>query len=79
MDPAAHPQLALLNFLARDPRLLATRAQVMGLAQGELLLRSEIAKQRLQDPEPASSSNRATNALKGLFASGYLPQRLFRQ
>ena len=69
MDPAAHPQLALLNFQARDPLLLATRDQVMGMAQGELL-RSEIAKQRLQDPEPANISSRATNALKGLFASG---------
>jgi len=79
VDPAAHPQLALLNFLARDPRLLATRAQVMGLAQGELLLRSEIAKQRLKVPEPANISSRATNAVKGLFASGYLHQRLFKQ
>ena len=79
MDPAAHPQLALLNFLARDPRLLANRAQVMGMAQKELLLRSEIAKQRLQDPEPANISSRATNALKGLFASGYLHQRLCKQ
>ena len=57
VDPAAHPQLALLNFLARNPQLLATRAQVIGLAQGELLLRSEIAQQRLQDPEPANFSN----------------------
>ena len=51
----------------------------MGLAQGELLLRSEIAKQRLQDPEPANISSRETNSLKGLFASGYLHQRLFKQ
>ena len=58
VDHAAHPQLAVLNFLARDPRLLATRAQVMGMAQGELLLlRSEIAKQRFQDPELANFSN----------------------
>jgi hypothetical protein len=42
VDPAAHPQLALLNGLARDPLLLATRAQVMGMAQGELLQRSEM-------------------------------------
>ena len=79
VDTAAHPQLALLNFLARDPLLLATRDQVMGMAQGELLLRSEIAKQRLQDPELANISNRATNAVKGLFTSGYLHQRLFKQ
>jgi len=51
----------------------------MGLAQGELLLRSEIAKQRLKVPEPANISSRATNAVKGLFASGYLHQRLFKQ
>ena len=79
MDPAAHPQLALLNFLARDPLLLATRDQVMGMAQGELLLRSEIAQQRLQDPEPAYFNYVETNALKGLFASVYLHQRLFKQ
>jgi len=42
VDPAAHPQLALLNGLARDPLLLATTAQVMGMAQGELLQRSEM-------------------------------------
>jgi len=40
VDPAAHPQLALLNGLARDPLLLATTAQVMGMTQGELLQRS---------------------------------------
>ena len=34
--------LALLNGLARDPLLLATSAQVMGMAQGELLQRSEM-------------------------------------
>ena len=33
----------------------------------------------LQVPELANFSNRATNALKGLFASGYLHQRLFKQ
>jgi len=42
VDPAAHPQLALLNGLARDPLLLATTAQVMGMTQGELLQRSEM-------------------------------------
>jgi hypothetical protein len=42
VDPAAHPQLALLNGLARDPLLLATTAQVMGMAQGEQLQRSEM-------------------------------------
>jgi hypothetical protein len=40
VDPAAHPQLALLDGLARDPLLLATTKQVMGMAQGELLQRS---------------------------------------
>jgi hypothetical protein len=42
VDPAAHPQLALLNGLARDPLLMATTTQVMGMAQGELLQRSEM-------------------------------------
>ncbi len=42
VDPAAHPQLALLNGLARDPLLMATTGQVMGMAQGELLQRSEM-------------------------------------
>lgn len=42
VDPAAHPQLALLNGLARDPLLMATTEQVMGMAQGELLQRSEM-------------------------------------
>jgi hypothetical protein len=42
VDPAAHPQLALLNGLARDPLLLATTAQVMEMAEGELLRRSEM-------------------------------------
>ena len=42
VDPAAHPQLALLNGLARDPLLMATTAQVMGMTQGELLQRSEM-------------------------------------
>jgi hypothetical protein len=42
VEPAARPQLALLNGLARDPLLMATRAQVMGMAAGELLQRSEL-------------------------------------
>ena len=42
VDLAAHPQLARLNGLARDPLLLATTAQVMGMNQGELLQRSEM-------------------------------------
>jgi hypothetical protein len=42
VDSSAHPQLALLNGLARDPLLMATTGQVMGMAQGELLQRSEM-------------------------------------
>jgi hypothetical protein len=42
VDPAAHPQLALLNGLARDPLLMATTTQVMGMAQGQALQRSEM-------------------------------------
>jgi hypothetical protein len=42
VDAAAHPQLALLNGLARDPLLMATTAQVVGMANGELLQRSEM-------------------------------------
>jgi len=42
VDPAAHPQLALLNGLARDPLLMATTGKVMLMAQGELLQRSEM-------------------------------------
>ena len=42
VDPAAHPQLALLNGLARDPLLMATMGKVMVMAQGELLQRSEM-------------------------------------
>jgi hypothetical protein len=42
VDPAAHPQLALLNGLARDPLLMATTAQVMGMAQGQVLQRAEM-------------------------------------
>jgi len=42
VDPAARPQLALLNGLARDPLLMSTTAKVMGMAQGEQLQRSEM-------------------------------------
>jgi len=42
VDPAAHPQLALLNGLARDPLLMSTTAQVMGMAQGQVLKRAEM-------------------------------------
>lgn len=42
VDAAAHPQLALLNGLARDPLLMATTRQVMGMAQGQVLQRSEM-------------------------------------
>jgi hypothetical protein len=42
VDPTAHPQLALLNGLARDPLLMATREQVMGMAAGQVLQRSEM-------------------------------------
>lgn len=42
VDPSAHPQLALLNGLARDPLLMATREQVMGMAAGQLVQRSEM-------------------------------------
>jgi hypothetical protein len=42
VDPEAHPQLALLDGLARDPLLMATTAQVVGMAQGELLQRAEM-------------------------------------
>ena len=42
VDPTAHPQLALLNGLARDPLLMATREQVMGMAAGQLVQRSEM-------------------------------------
>jgi hypothetical protein len=42
VEPAARPQLALLNGLARDPLLMATRGQVMGMAAGQLLQRSEM-------------------------------------
>ena len=42
VDPVAHPQLALLNGLARDPLLMATTAPVMGRPQGQVLQRSEM-------------------------------------
>ena len=42
VDPTAHPQLALLNGLARDPLLMATREQVMGMTAGEQVQRSEM-------------------------------------
>ncbi len=42
VDPTAHPQLALLNGLARDPLLMATREQVLGMAAGQLVQRSEL-------------------------------------
>lgn len=42
VDPAARPQLALLNGLARDPLLMATRGQVMQMAEGQQLLRPEM-------------------------------------
>tara|TARA_B100000674_G_C37806584_1_gene899085 strand:+ start:310 stop:1122 length:813 start_codon:yes stop_codon:yes gene_type:complete len=42
VDPVAHPQLALLNGLARDPLLMATSRQVAGMAPMEQLQRSEI-------------------------------------
>ena len=42
VEPAARPQLALLNGLARDPLLMATREQVMGMAAGQQVQRSEM-------------------------------------
>jgi hypothetical protein len=42
VEPAACPQLALLNGLVRDPLLMATRELVMGMAAGQLLQRSEM-------------------------------------
>jgi hypothetical protein len=42
VEPAARPQLALLNGLARDPLLMATRGQVMAMAAGQLVQRSEM-------------------------------------
>jgi len=42
VDSAAHPQLALLNGLARDPLLMATQGQVLGMAEGQRLQRAEM-------------------------------------
>ncbi len=42
VEPTARPQLALLNGLARDPLLMATRGPVMGMAAGQLVQRSEM-------------------------------------
>jgi hypothetical protein len=42
VEPAARPQLALLNGLARDPLLMATREEVMGMAAGQQVQRSEM-------------------------------------
>ncbi len=41
-DASARPQLALLNGLARDPLLMATREQVLGMGQGQVLQRPEM-------------------------------------
>lgn len=38
----ARPQLALLNGLARDPLLMATREQVIGMSAGQLVQRSDM-------------------------------------
>jgi hypothetical protein len=42
VDPSAHPQLALLNALARDPLLMATKEQVIGMKAGQLVQRSDM-------------------------------------
>jgi hypothetical protein len=42
VDPAAQPQLALLNGLARDPLLMATRGLVLGMAASQRLQRTEM-------------------------------------
>jgi hypothetical protein len=42
VEPSARPQLALLNGLARDPLLMATREHVMAMAAGQLVQRSEM-------------------------------------
>jgi hypothetical protein len=42
VEPAARPLLALLNGLARDPLLMATRGEVMGMAPGQQVQRSEM-------------------------------------
>ena len=41
-DSSAHPQLALINGLTRDPLLMATTTQVMGMSEMEQLQRSEM-------------------------------------
>jgi hypothetical protein len=56
----------LVNGLARDPLLLATTTHAIGMPQGELLLHSEMAKQRLQGPEPAYFSYWANMAFRAL-------------
>lgn len=40
--PAAHSQLALLNGLARDPLLMATKSHVMAMAAGQAVQRSDM-------------------------------------
>jgi len=42
VEPAARPQLALLNGLARDPLLMATQGQVLEMAEGQRLQRPEM-------------------------------------
>lgn len=42
VDSSAHPQLALINGLARDPLLMATTTQVIGMSEMEQLQRSEM-------------------------------------
>jgi hypothetical protein len=42
VDSSAHPQLALLNGLARDPLLMATQGQVLEMAEGQRLQRPEM-------------------------------------
>jgi hypothetical protein len=42
VEPMARPQLALLNGLARDPLLMASRGQVMAMAAGQVVQRSEM-------------------------------------
>jgi hypothetical protein len=42
VDTTAHPQLALLNGLARDPLLMATKEQVMGMKAGQVVQRSDM-------------------------------------
>ena len=42
VDAVAHPQLALINGLARDPLLMASREQVLAMAPGQQLQRPEM-------------------------------------